>query len=122
MNKKDLFHLLLFLFFCVIFFRKLFFGGMFPVPGNLLVWFFSPWKEEQWLQYPGGVYKQGLFGFDTIRQIYPWRSFSTDQLLKLQWPLWNPYQFSGAPHLANFQTAVFYPLNLLYLLLPQIYA
>ena len=34
-------------------------------------------------------------------------------------PLWNPYQFSGSPHLANFQSAVFYPPNLAYLVLPQ---
>ncbi len=122
MNKKDFFYLIIFLFFWLVFFRKLFFFHKFPVPGNLLVWFFSPWKEEQWPQYPGGVYKQGLFGFDTIRQIYPWRSFTTQQLLNFQWPLWNPYQFSGAPHLANFQTAIFYPLNLIYLILPQIYA
>lgn len=118
MNKKEIIYLLLFLFFILIFFRKMFFG-MVPVPGNLLTHFFSPWKEEKWEKYPGGIYKQGLFGYDTVKQIYPWRSFTTKQLKKLQWPLWNPYQFSGSPHLANFQTAVFYPPNLIYLFLPQ---
>ena len=118
MNKKDFIYLLLFLFFILIFFRKIFFG-MVPIPGNLLAHFFSPWKEEKWEKYPGGVYKQGTFGYDTVKMVYPWRSFTTKQLKKFQLPLWNPYQFSGAPHMGNFQTAVFYPLNLVYLILPQ---
>lgn len=121
MNKKEIIYLLLFLFFILIFFRKMFFG-MVPLPGNLQISFFSPWKEEKWERYLGGVPKQGLFGFDHVRQIYPWRHFSTEQIKKIQLPLWNPYQFSGSPHLANFQTAIFYPLNIIYLFLPQISA
>lgn len=121
MKKKDIILVAVFLILVCIYLRKLFLG-MVPVPGNLLVWFFSPWKEVVWPQYPGGVFKQGLFGFDTIRQIYPWRWFTTGQLLSGNWPLWNPHQFSGAPHLANFQTAIFYPFNLLYLFLPSLFA
>ncbi|MCL4390471.1 MAG: YfhO family protein [Patescibacteria group bacterium] len=37
-------------------------------------------------------------------------------------PLWDPYIFSGLPALANYQTAVFYPFNILYFFLPQITA
>ena len=122
MNRKDILFFILLIFFWIIFFRKSFFQGLVPIPGNLQISSFFPWSEMNWPQYPGGVYKQGLFGFDTIRQIYPWRKFSTEQILKGQMPLWNPYQFSGAPHLANFQTAIFYPLNLIYFVLPQIYA
>jgi len=33
-------------------------------------------------------------------------------------PLWNPYVFSGSPFLGNPTSAMFYPLNLLFLLLP----
>jgi hypothetical protein len=33
-------------------------------------------------------------------------------------PLWNPYAGCGVPLLANHQTAVFYPPNLIYLILP----
>ena len=33
-------------------------------------------------------------------------------------PLWNPYQFCGTPFVANSQSAVFYPLNLLFVLMP----
>lgn len=121
MAKKDLIYIILLLLFTLLFFRKIFFG-MVPIPGNLLAHFFSPWKEEKWEKYPGGIYKQGLFGYDTVKMTYPWRSFTTKQLKNFQLPLWNPYQFSGAPHLASFQTAVFYPPNLIYLVLPQITA
>ena len=37
---------------------------------------------------------------------------------KFELPLWNPYNFSGTPHLANFQSAVFSPFNLIFFLLP----
>jgi hypothetical protein len=33
-------------------------------------------------------------------------------------PLWNPYQYLGSPFLSNPQTAVFYPLTLLFYVLP----
>ena len=33
-------------------------------------------------------------------------------------PLWNPHQFCGTPFIANGQSAVFYPLNLVFWLLP----
>jgi hypothetical protein len=33
-------------------------------------------------------------------------------------PLWNPYQFCGTPFAANAQSALFYPLNLIFWLLP----
>jgi hypothetical protein len=39
-----------------------------------------------------------------------------------QLPLWNKYNGSGSPLLANFQTGAFYPLNIFYLFLPFQYA
>jgi hypothetical protein len=37
-------------------------------------------------------------------------------------PLWNPWSGCGTPHLANLQSAVFFPLNALFLVLPPIVA
>src|SRR6266480_4022545 len=34
-------------------------------------------------------------------------------------PLWNPYIFSGTPFPGNLTAALFYPLNLLYVLIPS---
>ncbi len=45
-----------------------------------------------------------------------------DSLKNLQLPLWNPYNFVGSPLLANFQSAVFYPLNFIYLLTTKLIA
>ncbi|MFQ5900535.1 MAG: hypothetical protein ACE5IH_03150, partial [Thermodesulfobacteriota bacterium] len=39
-----------------------------------------------------------------------------------EFPLWNPYYFSGHPLLATLQPGIFYPLNLLFFLLPFVIA
>ena len=48
-------------------------------------------------------------------QFYPWRQFAFDELSAGRLPTWNPYLGAGAPLLANYQTAIFYPPNWLYL-------
>jgi len=64
---------------------------------------------------PGGVPNKGQ-GFDVLRMIFPWKEFAIDSLKNGQIPLWNPYNFSGTPFLANFQNGFFYPFNLVFLL------
>lgn len=51
-------------------------------------------------------------------QFYPWREYAFDLLRHGQLPLWNPYNGAGAPLLANYQSALLYPLNWLGLVLP----
>ena len=53
-----------------------------------------------------------------MNQIIPWKTFTAYRLRHGIIPLWNPYNLSGAPHLANWQSGVLYPTNLLFLLLP----
>lgn len=55
---------------------------------------------------------------DIIGQLYPWRYFSINLWKNGEIPFWNPYSFSGNPHLANYQSAVFSPFNLLFFILP----
>jgi hypothetical protein len=69
--------------------------GAFPQP--------SPWNPLQ---------------FDGIAQFYPWRLFAAETLKSGYLPLWNPFQFCGTPFLANDQSAVLYPPNLLFVVLP----
>lgn len=57
-------------------------------------------------------------GADLSSQFVPWRSFGFSQLGQGKIPLWNPHIFSGAPFVGGFQSAIFYPLNLIYLVLP----
>ena len=52
-------------------------------------------------------------------QFYPWRALAFDELRAGRLPAWNPYVGAGAPLLANYQVAVFYPPNWLHLLLPH---
>ncbi|MEZ4667343.1 MAG: hypothetical protein R3E39_05405 [Anaerolineae bacterium] len=51
-------------------------------------------------------------------QFYPWREYAFDLLRQGHLPLWNPYNGTGAPLLANYQSALLYPLNWLGLVLP----
>jgi len=59
-----------------------------------------------------------LAGLDVFTYFYPYREYAAQAIRAGHLPLWNPYLFLGAPFLANIQSAVLYPLNLLFLWLP----
>lgn len=103
-----------------IFFYKTILYGLLPFPSDLLVAEYNPWKTYSYLGYIPGSFPNKAQYFDVLRQLYPWKTVVLESLKQGQMPLWNPYNFSGAPLLANFQSAVFYPLSILYFLLPQI--
>lgn len=102
---------LVFLFFFPVF------KGNIPFPGDLLV-STNPYKTESFLGYAPGGYPNKAQGPDVTTQIYPWRFFSFSLLKQGSIPFWNPYNFSGNPQLADFQTALFYPFNILYFIFP----
>jgi hypothetical protein len=55
---------------------------------------------------------------DLYDQFLHWLSFGFSELRRGNLPLWNPHVFSGTPFLGASQSALLYPLNLVYLLLP----
>jgi hypothetical protein len=55
---------------------------------------------------------------DLILQNYPWQIFSVQTIKNWEFPLWNPYLFSGTPFLAKGQSATLYPLSILFHLFP----
>ncbi len=55
---------------------------------------------------------------DVASLYYYWRSFGFGSLRAGVIPLWNPAVFSGVPFAAYPEAALFYPLNLVFLLLP----
>jgi hypothetical protein len=57
-------------------------------------------------------------GQDGRTQWYPWRAFAADAMRHGSLPLWNPYVLCGVPFLGNFQSALFYPPNLIFAVLP----
>ena len=54
---------------------------------------------------------------DFADQFYAFGVYEAQRLFNGQLPLWNPYTFSGHPFLADIQSAIFYPLSLITLLL-----
>lgn len=87
------------------------FLGKVNLNGNLLVSFYAPYGQNL-------PFKNT--GWDQLRIYFPFYRFTFGELRRGKFPLWNPYAFSGHPHLADFQTAVFYPLNIFGLILSQI--
>lgn len=105
----------------VFIYKDVLFNNKILFPSNFLARFYSPWSTETIKGWESGIPNKPI-GDDQIRIFYPERRFTNDMLAKKTIPLWNPHVFAGTPHLANFQSAVFYPLNILYFFLPQIYA
>lgn len=66
--------------------------------------------------------QQRLYWGTPLLQFYPWRQFAFETLRAGQLPLWNPLVGNGAPLLANYQSALFYPPNWLSLLMPLDYS
>lgn len=109
-NKGILLVLFFFSFLALLLFWPIF-AGQVNLNGNLLVSFYAPFGENL-------PFKNS--GWDQLRIYFPFYNVTLDAIRNLQFPLWNPYAFSGHPHAADFQSAVFYPLNLFGLFLPQI--
>ncbi len=105
-----------------LFFYKTVFTGFVPFPGDLLTSEYNPWKAYSFLGYNPGSFPNKAQYFDTLRQLYPWKTLAIQSIKKGEFPLWNPHNFSGMPLFANFQSAILYPFNLLYLFLSQITA
>ena len=61
---------------------------------------------------------EGIPGSDVANEDYPWRTFWATSLRAGRVPLWNPYEMAGVPFAANPLVGVFYPPNVVYLLLP----
>ncbi|HSA84327.1 MAG TPA: YfhO family protein [Patescibacteria group bacterium] len=93
-----------------------FFQQKVPYPSKYQVTFFGPWSHYE--EFAGPVKNNAMS--DVIGQIYPWKYLTIQILKQGELPLWNPYNFAGTPHLANFQTAVFSPFNLLFFIFPFI--
>lgn len=55
---------------------------------------------------------------DIAVQFHPWKSYVKDSLAAGELPYWNPYTHGGAPLLANMQSGVFYPLDLILFAFP----
>ena len=121
-RNKTLIAFIVFLFFSAVFFNKTILKGQIPFPGDLLVGNYIPYSSYSILGYAPGGYPHKAQNIDVVEQLYPWKFLSINVLKKGEIPLWNPYNFSGTPHLASIQSGTFYPINVLFFLLPFVTA
>ncbi len=52
-------------------------------------------------------------GGDSVSYLFPMYRFAADNLRAGTLPFWNPYQYAGTPFVADNQSGLFYPFNLL---------
>lgn len=103
----------------VLTFYKIVIHSQFPYPGDLLVSFNFPWYSGDWEGYNPWTTHKEFVAMDSIRQHLPWHKLTFAEFKEnFSLPLWNPYNFSGNPHLGNIQTFIFNPFNIILLLLP----
>lgn len=92
--------------------------GLQPIPADTIVGLYHPFRDLYAGDYPRGIPFKNFLITDPVRQQYPWRFLTILLEKKGELPLWNPYNFSGTPLLANFQSGAFYPLNSIFFMLP----
>jgi hypothetical protein len=89
------------------------FTGKIPFPRDIVVQF-AAWsglpRSEAWQP-------SASIG-DLVTSFYPFRAFAAKSIKERTLPLWNPLILGGIPFQANSQSALFYPLNALYYVLP----
>ena len=102
----------------LVFFWQFLLKGLLPIPSDTIVGLYYPFRDTYFKTNPNGIPYKNFLVTDPVRQQIPWRKLVTDAEKKFTLPLWNSYNFAGTPLLANFQSAVFYPLNILFYLLP----
>ncbi len=71
---------------------------------------------------PSGHFILSKMGEDLSGQFVWWRQFGFDELKRGHLALWNPQLFGGEPFFGGFQSALLYPPNWLFMVLPLSFA
>lgn len=103
---------LFFILIWIAFSNQFLFFGKNPAPLDLLVNFYTPWDKY----YDFAVKNPAIT--DIVNQIIPWKTHTAWSWGQGVVPLWNDYNLAGTPHASNWQSAVFYPTNVLFVVLP----
>lgn len=113
MNAKHFAGPLLLIGIVAVFFAPSLFGDRAELPCNPNRW--DPWRAAST---PEEIAPPAV-NTDCALAYYPRRAFATERMRAGDLPLWDPYTFCGQPFLANYQSALLYPVNLaLYLMEP----
>ena len=118
MNRRFLFVLFFFIGIGVLFLHRALLGDDIALPGDILIGHYYPWRDYIWDGRLSGFPIKNFALNDAVVQFFPWRKFTVEQMSAGVIPFRNPYNFLGAPHMANIATAVFYPLTIIFYILP----
>ena len=84
-------------------------------------WLSAIWAGAALILFHRLLFGEVLFWGLPSLQFYPWHKLAVDQILAGHIPYWNPYNGAGSPLMANYQTAILYPPNWLYVLFDSPY-
>ena len=88
------------------------FQGKIPINARNLVSFFRRGITKNLKVFQQAVpSRPGIL--DQLRIYYPYMRLTQDAYRHGELPLWNPFNFAGNPHMAEWQSGVFYPLHIL---------
>ncbi|NNE07481.1 MAG: YfhO family protein [Gemmatimonadetes bacterium] len=90
-----------------LFFSDILFGSRVLITANMARWL--PWRTEA----PALEARAPGFRDDSAITYFPRRWLSQESMRAGEAPLWNPHVLGGTPHLADFQSGVYHPLNLI---------
>lgn len=102
-------HALILVIVLVPIFPGVFLRGELLVPGEC-IYNYAPWASHR----PADLARQNPLGVEVPTAVNVWYAVTEMAFDRGEWPLWSPMQFTGAPLLANFQSAVFYPPRLIF--------
>jgi len=87
------------------------------IPSKLSIVIFAPFV----LFAPIYLIGQAIFWGTPATQFVPWREYAWEVIKIGQIPLWNPLVGMGAPLIANYQSALFYPPNWMQFIVYEIF-
>ncbi|QQG43404.1 MAG: YfhO family protein [Candidatus Daviesbacteria bacterium] len=117
-SRKWLLILLVPIFFILIIFSRFFFKGEIPIPTDILAGAYYPWFDYSF-GYPAHVPIKNPLPSDVVSIIYPWRALGIEIFKSGHLPLWDDTILLGVPLLANFQSALLNPFNILFFIFPH---
>ncbi len=97
----------------VVFFSRSLFTDRIPATADILQT--CTFFQKKGL--PAAIQNRSILDLDNVDQFIPWFQFNTESIKSGSLPLWNPHEACGQPHIANMQSAFFFPLNFLIYLL-----
>ena len=115
-KREFLVIVLSFLAMLILLFWRVVFLGEVLTPSDLIYMHDPMWRG---VAPPDFAFASNPVLSDLVFQWYPWLVFNSESLREGIIPLWNPFVLGGTPYLANQQSAILYPLNLLLYFLPM---